>query len=592
MAAVGAPGDNNNVGACFTWKRDGTTWTRTNEKFSTNGAGSRLGSSVALSGSGFRLAIGAPGFNNNTGAIVMGNGIGRNGSLNFFSYTGAPYDFYIPPILVGQAQFGSSVSFGKGIYGLFDPLIIGAPGDSNGIGAVWVYYSGAASLDRGIKLVPNGAVGAARHGTSVYLDSDFSTAIVGAPGDNNNTGAVWVYTFDGSTWTQQGSKLVGTGALGAARQGYSVSLSADGNLAMVGGPDDNNNIGAAWVYTRSGGTWSQQGNKLVGSGAQGASYQGVSASLSANGTIAMVGGRGDNSGAGAAWVYAEGRTVTYNGNSNTGGSVPAATIGAIGGSINLDSNSGSLTKTGYSFVGWNTLANGTGTSYAAGASYALSANITLYAKWTNVPDAPTGLSATAINGCLLTFTAPANGVDAITNYQYSTDNGASWTAVSPASTNTTIILTGLSNCTAYNIRVRAVNSVGVGAASTAVSVTPRTGVAAGTNWTSRTSAADNYWRGVTYGNGLFVAVAYSGIGNRVMTSPDGINWTTRTSAADNDWRSVTYGNGLFVAVASSGIGNRVMTSPDGITWTIRTSAADNDWRSATYGNGLFVAVAE
>jgi len=45
-----------------------------------------------------------------------------------------------------------------------------------------------------------------------------------------------------------------------------------------------------------------------------------------------------------------------------------------------------------------------------------------------------------------------------------------------------------------------------------------------------------------------------------MTSPDGINWTLRTSAADNNWLGVTYGNGLFVAVANTGTGNRVMTS--------------------------------
>jgi len=86
-------------------------------------------------------------------------------------------------------------------------------------------------------------------------------------------------------------------------------------------------------------------------------------------------------------------------------------------------------------------------------------------------------------------------------------------------------------------------------------------------WTSRTSAADNNWTSVTYGNGLFVAVADSGTGNRVMTSPDGITWTARTSAADNSWRGVTYGGPaggeLFVAVASSGIGNRVMTSTTG-----------------------------
>jgi hypothetical protein len=110
------------------------------------------------------------------------------------------------------------------------------------------------------------------------------------------------------------------------------------------------------------------------------------------------------------------------------------------------------------------------------------------------------------------------------------------------------------------------------------------------SWTSRTPAADNGWRSVTYGNGLFVAVAWSGTGNRVMTSPDGITWTSRTSAADNSWNSVTYGDGLFVAVSSSGTGNRVMTSPDGITWATSTTPADNNWNSVTYGNGLFVAV--
>jgi hypothetical protein len=114
----------------------------------------------------------------------------------------------------------------------------------------------------------------------------------------------------------------------------------------------------------------------------------------------------------------------------------------------------------------------------------------------------------------------------------------------------------------------------------------------GVIWNSRASAADNYWYGVTYGNGTFVAVAASGSGNRVMTSPDGITWTSRTSAADNNWFSVTYGNGIFVAVATTGAGNRVMTSPDGITWTSRTSASDNSWYGVTYGNGTFVAVAD
>jgi hypothetical protein len=63
-----------------------------------------------------------------------------------------------------------------------------------------------------------------------------------------------------------GSKMVGTGASGAATQGTSVAMSGDGLTAVVGGLHDNSGIGAAWIYTNSGGVWSQQGVKLVGSG--------------------------------------------------------------------------------------------------------------------------------------------------------------------------------------------------------------------------------------------------------------------------------------------------------------------------------------
>ena len=71
----------------------------------------------------------------------------------------------------------------------------------------------------------------------------------------------WAQTF-----TQQGPKLVGTDAVGGAGQGASVALSGDGNTAILGGPGDNGGVGAAWVFTRSGGVWSQQGTKLVGPG--------------------------------------------------------------------------------------------------------------------------------------------------------------------------------------------------------------------------------------------------------------------------------------------------------------------------------------
>jgi hypothetical protein len=122
------------------------------------------------------------------------------------------------------------------------------------------------------------------------------------------TGAAWVYTRSGGVWTQQGNKLVGTDAAGGAEQGYSVTLSADGNTALVGGPHDNGEAGAAWVFTRSGGVWAQQGTKLVANDAVGSANQGSSVALSSDGDTAIVGGPGDNSdnglGLGAVWNYA------------------------------------------------------------------------------------------------------------------------------------------------------------------------------------------------------------------------------------------------------------------------------------------------
>jgi hypothetical protein len=84
-------------------------------------------------------------------------------------------------------------------------------------------------------------------------------------------------------FTQQGGKLLGTDAVGASFQGYSVAFSSDGNTAVVGGLGDNAFAGAVWVYTRSGGVWTQQGSKLVGTGAVGAAQQGSSVALSADG---------------------------------------------------------------------------------------------------------------------------------------------------------------------------------------------------------------------------------------------------------------------------------------------------------------------
>jgi hypothetical protein len=120
-------------------------------------------------------------------------------------------------------------------------------------------------VQQGPKLVGTDAGTPAEHGYSVSLSADGNTAIVGGWRDNSFVGAAWIYARTGDVWTQQGAKLVGTGAGGGAMQGHSVAISADGNTAIVGGITDSYyplpggglagaNVGAAWVFTRSGGT--------------------------------------------------------------------------------------------------------------------------------------------------------------------------------------------------------------------------------------------------------------------------------------------------------------------------------------------------
>ena len=208
----------------------------------------------------------------------------------------------------GSAQQGFSVALSADGH----TAIVGGPTDINnaGGGAAWVFTrTGEMWTQQGNKLVGTGAVGTAvQQGRSVALSADGNTAIVGGPFDNSNTGsntgAAWVFMRTDGVWTPQGDKLVGTGAVGAAEQGSSVALSPDGKSAIVGGPADDSGVGAAWVFLRDqvGGAWTQQGSKLVGTGAVESAQQGTSVGLSCN--AAVVGGRGDDSHIGASWVFA------------------------------------------------------------------------------------------------------------------------------------------------------------------------------------------------------------------------------------------------------------------------------------------------
>ena len=294
-AIVGGTGDNSGVGAAWVFVRSGSTWSQQGNKLvGTNAIGqSSLGSSVSISANGNTVIIGGFYDNNQVGAAWIFTRTGSTWTQQGSKLVGSGAD-------VNGAEQGQSVAISAD----GNTVIIGGYLDNN-LGAAWIFTrSSNVWSQQGSKLVGTGAVGNASQGMSVSISANGNTAIVGGNYDNNGQGAVWVFTRSGTVWSQQGNKLVGTSGSAFSYQGTSVALSADGNTLIVGGYNDNNSAkGATWLYTRSGATWTQQGNKIVGTGNTGFSYQGYSLSLSADGNTALIGGYNDNSGQGAAWVF-------------------------------------------------------------------------------------------------------------------------------------------------------------------------------------------------------------------------------------------------------------------------------------------------
>ncbi len=201
----------------------------------------------------------------------------------------------------GEGRFGRSVALSAD----GDTALVGGPRDSSEAGAVWVFARTGSTWTQQAKLIGGEESGAGHFGRSVALSADGNTALIGAANDEGG-GAAWVFTRSGSTWTQQ-AKLTGAGESGSGWFGQSVALSADGATALVGGFVDHSDIGAAWVFTRSGSgagsTWEQQGAKLTGGEESGEGEFGWSVALSAEGDTALIGGRKDDEGIGAAWVF-------------------------------------------------------------------------------------------------------------------------------------------------------------------------------------------------------------------------------------------------------------------------------------------------
>jgi FG-GAP repeat len=185
---------------------------------------------------------------------------------------------------VGTAAWGNTVAWGGYV-------------DNSGAGRTWVYECSDVECVEQASLVGTGNSGPAFQGLSVALYGD--TLVVGGPLDGSNVGATWVFTRSGGVWTQQGDKLVGTSSSGSSQQGARVAVWGD--TLVTSGFGDSSGVGAVWVFTRSGGVWTQQGSKLTPTGGVGAMQFGTSLALYED--MMAVGAPGDNGNIGAVYIF-------------------------------------------------------------------------------------------------------------------------------------------------------------------------------------------------------------------------------------------------------------------------------------------------
>lgn len=290
---IGVPNDNTagglEAGSVYVFTRTAGIWTQQARLTASDGSGSDLfGFSVAISGN--TVLVGA--YSDDRPSLA------NSGSAYVFTQNAGVWSQEAKIEAVDSLQgdgFGYSVSLSD------DTALIGAPFDepttvlANNHGSAYIFTRSAGVWSLQQKLVAGDAAIGDNYGLSVSLESD--SALVGAPRANvssvSDSGAAYVHVRSGTTWTQQRklSPVPASDASASDQFGQSVALS--GETALIGAFQDDHTLpqvasngGSAYVFLRSGTTWSQQA-KLVAADTGNDNRLGSSVAL--DGDVAVLG---------------------------------------------------------------------------------------------------------------------------------------------------------------------------------------------------------------------------------------------------------------------------------------------------------------
>ncbi|MCP9465115.1 MAG: FG-GAP repeat protein [Nitrospira sp.] len=301
--AVGAPLEDSAVfddsGAVYVFVRNGSNWNPQAElRASSPGTSDWLGFSLALSEDGNTLAVGVP---------LADHGAIDSGAVRVFVRAGGVWtEQAVLTAATPEAgeQFGTSLSLSADGH----TLAVGAPRNdvvAPDSGATYLFSRAGSIWTQQTVLKAGTPAAGDQFGTIVSLSADGRTLAVGAPFTDSaglDAGVVHVFAFDGSSWIQE-SILLASNAESNDQFGLRVALSPDGQTLAVGAPfedsaalgvngDQNNNLapdsGAVYLFTRSGGTWTQQAY-VKASNTEADDWFGAALAFSADGSTLAVG---------------------------------------------------------------------------------------------------------------------------------------------------------------------------------------------------------------------------------------------------------------------------------------------------------------
>ena len=294
---VGAYAENSIAGAVYVFTRSGTTWSQQ----------AKLVASDAAANDYFGVSVEIDGDTIVAGANYEDTGGSDAGAAYVFTRSGTTWS--------QQAKIQASDKEAGDLFGTSveidgDTIVVGAQTEDTGgsnAGAAYVFTRSGTSWSQQAKIQSSDIAASDRFGWSAAIDGD--TVVVGAYLEDtggSNAGAAYVFTRSGTSWSQQ-AKLVASDA--EATDYFGISVAIDGDTMVAGASYEDTGgsaAGAAYVFTRSGTTWTQA-KKLVASDAEAGDNFGVFVAIDGDTIVAGANNEdtgGDN--AGAAYTFVAG----------------------------------------------------------------------------------------------------------------------------------------------------------------------------------------------------------------------------------------------------------------------------------------------